>query len=112
MEEVKTLVLTEAESSSNDSLPNVFMLARHNRRGELEQLFKKGVDPDSIDRYGNSLFLIACQNNHKETAKLCLRYGGDIHWKNNKGWGAIRICKMFKYELLAEYLKTKGALET
>ena len=37
---------------------------------------------DAKDAPGNTLLSIACQNNNKRIAKLCLRRGADINTQN------------------------------
>ncbi|CAG9323813.1 unnamed protein product [Blepharisma stoltei] len=110
--EGRTIALTEWEIAGEKIInQNVFSLARHGKRKELEDLFKGGIDPDSLDRNGNTLFIIACQNNHKSIAKLCLRYGANINWRNNFDKTGKFYAKLFGYTALYEYLSGKGAEE-
>ena len=88
---------------------DIFSLARHNRYVELEDLFLKGVDPDSRDNYGNTILIVACQNGNKRIAKLSLRYGSKINLFNIMGNTALHFCYEYKYFDLAEYLISKGA---
>lgn len=37
---------------------------------------------DARDAMGNTLLSIACQNNNKRIAKLCMRRGADINTQN------------------------------
>lgn len=37
---------------------------------------------DAMDATGNTLLSVACQNNNKRIAKLCLRRGADINTQN------------------------------
>ena len=34
-----------------------------------------GIDPNSKDKYGNTLLIIGAQNGNKAIVKLCLRFG-------------------------------------
>lgn len=110
--EQRTWALTEWEVAGATLVPqNVFSLARHGKSALLKESFDKGVDPDSIDNFGNSLLLIACQNNRKNIIRLCLKHGGDINRRNIQGFSGLHYARMYKYEKLQEYLISKGAFD-
>lgn len=107
----RTIPLTEWEYAGERIISqDIFSLARHGRIKEIEDHFKRGIDPDSMDKYGNTLLIIAAQNNQKVIAKLCLKHGADINARNNSGYSAIHYAKLYKYTDLAEYLHKKGAI--
>jgi ankyrin repeat protein len=43
------------------------------------------LDMDAKDVTGNTLLSIACQNNNKRIARLCLRRGADLNTQNVRG---------------------------
>ena len=88
---------------------DIFSLARHNRYVELEDLFLKGIDPDSRDNFGNTILIVASQNGNKRIVKLALRYGSKINLFNIMGNTALHFCYEYNYYEIADYLKSKGA---
>ena len=88
---------------------NIFSYARHNRYLELESLFMEGLNPDSKDENGNTILIIAAQNNNKRIIKIALRYGAQINMQNILGNTALHFAKEFKYYNIFEYLIKKGA---
>jgi len=68
-----------------------------------------GVDVNSRDDKGNSLFIIACQQGSKKFAKFVLRRGGNINTQNLSGNTALHFCFQYGFKNLAEYLISKGA---
>lgn len=88
---------------------DVFSFARHNKFAELESLFIEGLNPDSKDQNGNTLLIIAAQNDNKRILKLCLRYGARINMQNSMGNTALHFAKEYKYDNIYNYLIQKGA---
>ena len=88
---------------------DIFSYARHGHFKELEKLFLEGINPDSKDKFGNTLLIISAQNNNKRILKLCLRYGGQINMQNLMGNTALHFAKEYGYEDIFEYLIKKGA---
>lgn len=88
---------------------DVFSFARHNKFAELESLFIEGLNPDSKDQNGNTLLIIAAQNDNKRILKLCLRYGARINMQNSMGNTALHFATEYKYENIYNYLIQKGA---
>ena len=64
---------------------DIFSFARHGHYKELEKLFLEGINPDSKDKFGNTLLIISAQNNNKRILKICLRYGAQINMQNIMG---------------------------
>ena len=116
-----TNILPETSSSSSESSLmslettidvasiDIFSLARHGRFQQLKQVLDLGVDPNSKDKYGNTLAIIGAQNGNKAIVKLALRYGGHLNMTNILGNTALHYCSEFGYVELAEYLMSKGA---
>ena len=107
----RNIALTEWEVAGARIVnENIFILAQNGRVHELQNLFRGGIDPDSIDKHGNTILIIACQNNHIDLVKLCLQYSANINWRNNSGKSALDFALMFRYQKLVNYLFKKGAL--
>ena len=88
---------------------DIFSYARHNHYKELEKLFLEGISPDSKDQFGNTLLIVAAQNNNKRILKICLRYGAQINMQNLMGNTALHFAKQYGYSEIFEYLIIKGA---
>ena len=88
---------------------NVFSLARHGHFLELEEILRAGLDPNSRDEKGNTILIMAAQNNHKHILKLALKHGGHINMYNAMGNTALHFCTEYGYTTLGEYLLSKKA---
>jgi len=97
---------------SKASVKDLFSKALNGRHRQVEELFARGVPPDTVDEHGNSVLLVAAQNGTKKLIKTALRYGADINAQNKAGQTALHYCFAFKYEELAAYLISKGADDT
>merc|ERR1712146_789271 len=89
---------------------------RHGRNAEVKQALENGFPIDSQDKDGNTLLIIACQNNDKKAplrmTKLLLRHNADINAQNNRGNTPLHFSYAYGFKVLAEYLKEKGADDT
>ncbi|TNV75415.1 hypothetical protein FGO68_gene15835 [Halteria grandinella] len=97
------------ESTIDVSSIDIFSLARHGRFQQLKQVLELGVDPNSKDKYGNTIVIIGAQNGNKSIVKLALRFGGHINMSNTSGNTALHYCSEYGYVELGEYLISKGA---
>lgn len=88
---------------------NIFSYARHNKFAEIETLFIEGLNPDSKDQNGNTILIIAAQNDNKRIVKLALRYGAQINMQNSMGNTALHFASEYKYINISNYLIQKGA---
>ena len=88
---------------------DIFSLARHSRLAELKAVLEHGVDPNSRDKAGNTVLIVAAQNGNKSIVKTALRHGAIINMTNCVGNTALHFANEFKYEKLAAYLLSKGA---
>mmetsp|Transcript_4497 Transcript_4497/g.16441 ORF Transcript_4497/g.16441 Transcript_4497/m.16441 type:complete len:1060 (-) Transcript_4497:26-3205(-) len=94
------------------SMLNVHVLlskARHNRREDVVALLDKGVPVDAEDEEGNTVLIVACQNNHKRIVKEALRRRCDVNHQNRRGDTCLHFCFALKYFSLGHYLLSKGA---
>ena len=108
-EEEQEYDVEEAEPTIDLSAIDIFSLARHGRFEELRQLLELGVDPNSKDKYGNTIVIIGAQNGNKQIVKLALRFGGHINMTNAAGNTALHYCSEYGYVDLGAYLMSKGA---
>ena len=91
---------------------DIFSLARHGRFPQLEQLLSMGVDPNSKDKYGNTILIIGAQNGNKSIVKLALRHGALLNMSNCMGNSALHFAVEFNYTKVKDYLLKKGANTT
>jgi hypothetical protein len=84
--------------------------ARTANLAELEECLDTfGLDIESRDNQGNTLFCLVVQQNEKTVAKYLLRRGSDINATNFKGNGPLHFAFGYGYDELGEYLLSKGA---
>jgi len=88
---------------------DIFSLARFGKFQQLKKIFEMGVDPNSRDRFGNTILIVGAQNGNKSIVKLALRFGGHINLTNCQGNTALHFCVEYGNQELAEYLISKGA---
>ena len=92
------------------SQSRLFSYCRHNRYLELQYHLHSGKDVNIRDRHGNTLLMIACQNNLRSMTKLLLRCGADMDLQNDKGNTALHYAFGYGYgQTLGAYLLKKGA---
>lgn len=66
-------------------LRNIFSLSRHGKYREVEEMLNSPdwtLGVDAKDAQGNTLLMVAAQNNNKRIAKLALRRGAQINEQN------------------------------
>jgi ankyrin repeat protein len=51
------------------------MAAKTLNLAELEDALEKDISPDTTDQYGNTLFILACQQGSKRLIKFLMRRG-------------------------------------
>ena len=91
------------------SMIDIFSLARHGRLNQLKKVFELGIDPNSKDRFGNTILIIGAQNGNKAIIKLALRFGAQVNMTNCMGNSALHFCYEYGYISLAKYLIRKSA---
>ncbi|CAI2380208.1 unnamed protein product [Moneuplotes crassus] len=103
-----------SKAEDNDSFDiasaDIFSLARNSKTQTLQTALKMGIDPNSKDKFGNTILIIGAQNGDKSIVKSALRYGAHINAANKNGNTALHYCYEYDYIELAEYLKSKGAM--
>ncbi|ETN06432.1 hypothetical protein PPTG_13759 [Phytophthora nicotianae INRA-310] len=96
----------------SEQLDTIFSLCRHGKYDEVELLLNSpdwSIGIDAKDATGNTLLSVACQNNNKRIAKLCLRRGADINTQNLNGQSLLHYCHEYGFQDLMKYLMDKGA---
>jgi len=88
---------------------DIFSLARHGHLAHLKQLLEHGVDPNSKDKNGNTILIIAAQNGNKAMVKLALSHGALINMTNMCGNSSLHFAIEFQYHKVSSYLIRKGA---
>ena len=73
----------------------------------MEDILDENISIDSIDEFGNTLFLIATQQGYKKMCKFLLRRGAQINQQNYSGNMCLHYCYTYSYFELADYLKSK-----
>eukprot|EP01084_Bolivina_argentea_P187142 322424_1 len=87
----------------------LFRCTRHGRYKEVRNMLEKGINPNTIDEYGNTILLVAAQNGSKRLVKTALRYNANIDHQNHRGNTAAHYAFAYGYKLLGEYILSKGA---
>ena len=108
-----------------------FSKARHGRLDALVQMLDAGmvlqkhiikcfhnhahrdqVSVDAVDEHGNTILMVAAQNNNKKICKAVLRRGANIDHQNRMGQTCLHFAFSLGYTALGEYLILKGGSET
>ena len=77
-----------------------------------ELLDEMGLDIDTRDNHGNTLFIIASQQGNKKLCKFLLRRGAHINAQNHAGNTVLHYLRQYGFHSLADYLMRKGADDT
>jgi ankyrin repeat protein len=70
------------------------------------------VSVDAVDEHGNTVLIVAAQNNNKRICKAVLRRGANIHHQNSMGQTCLHFTFALGYNALGEYLLSKGGSQT
>ncbi|KAL4124283.1 hypothetical protein PRIC2_010120 [Phytophthora ramorum] len=103
---------SQQNESKEQREARALLCARNNNLEGLELALDQGVDVNTRDNHGNSLFILACQQGNKRLAKFLLRRHADMNLQNLNGNTALHYLYAYKHTDLAEYLKGKGAKDT
>lgn len=63
--EAKQVIAQQHKYAVDVTSVDIFSLARHGRILQLQQLLEYGVDPNSKDKFGNTILIIGAQNGNK-----------------------------------------------
>ena len=99
----------EVHPATAEDIPILFKHIKQGRYDEAKALFKRGVDMNAQDQFGNTPLIVACQNGQGRLAKLCLRYGAEVNVQNAKGNSALHFTVQYGFGALGDFLLDKGA---
>ena len=92
----------------------IFSAVRNGRVSEAQEILvynSAEFDVDTRDSFGNTVLIVAAQNNRKRVTKMCVRAGVPLDAQNKQGNTALHYCYGYGYFELGEYLVSKGADE-
>ena len=93
-----------------DNEARAVLAVKNHNLAELEQVLDaEGISVETRDQYGNTLFILACQQGNKKLSKFLLRRGANMNAQNNGGNTALHYLYEYAHTALAEYLIRKGA---
>ena len=90
----------------------IFSAVRNGRVREAQEILVDNLDDfdvDTRDSFGNTVLIVAAQNNRKRVTKMCVRAGVPLDATNKQGNTALHYCYGYGYFELGEYLVNKGA---
>jgi len=98
-----------SEVSESEAPAKLFSRIRNGRYKEFSRLLESGhIHPDERDDFGNTMLIVAAQNNRKRITKALIEFGTPLNAQNDKGQTALHCCYEFGYTALAEYIVSKG----
>ena len=109
---------TRAESAADDvsaarnAQHPIFSAVRNGRVSEAQDILVHGLDEFNVDQrdsFGNTVLIVAAQNNRKRVTKMSVRAGVPLDARNKQGNTALHYCFGYGYYELGEYLIDKGA---
>ncbi|KAK6478296.1 protein phosphatase 1 regulatory subunit 27-like [Huso huso] len=93
--------------------PNDIVFQDHIRQGDLEQVGRfiraRKVTLDTIYLSGMAALHEAVLSGNLECVKLLVKYGADIHQKDENGWTPLHMACSDGYPHIARYLISLGA---
>ena len=88
----------------------VIVCVKHANYDALKEMIDdNGINVDTYDEFGNTLFILACQQGNKKICKFLLRRGAHINAQNHTGNTGLHYLYEYNHVDLAEYLLQKGA---
>ncbi|XP_006108017.1 protein phosphatase 1 regulatory subunit 27 [Myotis yumanensis] len=93
--------------------PNDVLFLDHVRQGDLEQVGRfiraRKVALDTLYPSGLAALHEAVLSGNLECVKLLVKYGADIHQRDETGWTPLHIACSDGYPDIARYLLSRGA---
>ncbi|XP_062031464.1 protein phosphatase 1 regulatory subunit 27 [Lepus europaeus] len=93
--------------------PNDVLFLDHIRQGDLEQVGRflraRKVSLDTIHPSGLAALHEAVLSGNLECVKLLVKYGADIHQRDEEGWTPLHMACSDGYPEIARYLISLGA---
>jgi uncharacterized protein len=75
----------------------------------MHDLMKRGLDPDSTDRSGNTLLTIAAAEGNEKLVKVLLAYKPKLNLRNANGETALQLAAYRGFETIVKDLLAAGA---
>ncbi|XP_067860584.1 protein phosphatase 1 regulatory subunit 27-like [Heptranchias perlo] len=93
--------------------PNDIVFQDHIRQGDLEQVGRfiraRKVKLDTLYLSGMAALHEAVLSGNLECVKLLMKYGADIHQRDENGWTALHMACSDGHTEIAKYLLSQGA---
>ncbi|KAL4648054.1 protein phosphatase 1 regulatory subunit 27, partial [Arapaima gigas] len=93
--------------------PNDIVFQDHVRQGDLEQIGRfiraRKVRLDAIFHSGMAALHEAVLSGNLECVKLLVKYGADIHQRDEEGWTPLHMACSDSFPHIAKYLLSLGA---
>ncbi|XP_067914819.1 protein phosphatase 1 regulatory subunit 27 [Heterodontus francisci] len=93
--------------------PNDIVFQDHIRQGDLEQVGRfiraRKVKLHTLYLSGMAALHEAVLSGHLECVKLLIKYGADIHQRDENGWTALHMSCSDGHTEIAQYLLSQGA---
>lgn len=115
---IRTVPSIESISGANDDDTHednytdiVYSKARHDRADFVLDALQDDFDVNTRDRYGNTIFHICAQNNHKKLASTILKNfpQSQVSRPNKKGLTPLDYAEKYGFTVMAAWLRGKGA---
>lgn len=103
--EEKNIFVDPAEAAYE----NAILAAKASNVAQMEDSLEENISVNIADKYGNSLFILACQQGSKKMVKLLLRRGAYMDQQNLAGNTGLHYCFAYSHKELGDYLISKGA---
>lgn len=83
--------------------------ARLGRTAQLAELLDRGIDPDTVDAFNNSLLIIAARERQFAIVELLLSRGAKVSYRNEAGDSALMLAALKGDEEMVAKLLAAGA---
>ena len=83
--------------------------AYHGRSGQLSELLERGIDPDTVGQFNDTLLIIAAREGHGGVVELLLRNGANPSHRNLAGDSALMLAVLKGNAQMAADLIEAGA---
>ena len=95
-------------------LHDIFALVRHGKMREVVDILSTNGSGGNefVDQYGNTLLIIACQNNRADLAEYMLMNGAKVDAKNFSGNTGLHYACKFRYTSLIDKLINTYSADT
>lgn len=89
------------------AIDKAILAAKSSNLAQMEDALEEDIPVNSIDQFGNTLFILAAQQGSKRMCKFLMRRGANINAQNLVGNTAMHYCYAYHHDALGAYLKTR-----